>query len=338
LLACVTQFVSLVGETIRLETPFFNKGLRVAQAWKLPRQAYGSRLSGRAVAFFLALILGAISVALLFYALRRTPKQDLADLPDTPPLRLQGRRWCDFEIAGENHYQAALAAIGGVAPQGDAQGANYFCDALLIPETDRPSASHAVTVVIDGLRVGHLKSKDGADYLARLKDLGVEPALAACPAYVFGGSIDEDGVRAPYVVRLGLAWPVQLEAKVEPPPPSPRVAARLRGEPLSEEDAWHYPPVRTIREAEFRQMMSGGVEDHAVCFAGWSVERIDYMGAVARSVGLRVCESVEDEPTLMVVGPTPPDEDLERAKSQGVTLISGDQLQELVAQITSAPQ
>jgi hypothetical protein len=290
------------------------------------------------LAFFLALILGAISVALLFYTLRRTPKRGLADLPDMPPLRLQGRRWCDFEIAGENHYQAELAGIGGVAPQGDVQGANYFCDAVLIPEAESPSVSHEVTVVIDGLRVGHLKSKDGADYLARLKDLGVASAVAACPAYVFGGSIDEEGVRAPYVVRLGLAWPVQLEAKFEPPPPSPRVAARLRGELLSEEDAWHYPPVRTIPEAEFLRMISGGVEDHAVCFAGWSGERIDYMGAVARSVGLRVCESVEDKPTLMVVGPNPTEEDLERAKSQGVTLISGDQLQEIVAHITSAAQ
>ena len=192
--------------------------------------------------------------------------------------------------------------------------------------------------MIDGLRVGHLKPQDGADYLARLAALGVEAAPAACPAYIFGGVIDEDGASVPYSVRLGLTWPVEVEVKVEPPPLSARALARLRGEPLSEEDAWHEPPVHTIRESEFRELMSEGVDGHTVCFTGWSPERIEYMGSVARSVGLRVCESVADKPTLMVVGPTPPDEDLELAKVQGVKLISGDQLQELVAWITSAAQ
>ncbi|HEY2359137.1 MAG TPA: hypothetical protein VGH86_16930 [Phenylobacterium sp.] len=288
------------------------------------------------MALFLALIFGAISVALLFYALRRTPSEEPGALPEASVFRLRGRRWCDFEIAGENRRQAELAAIAGAGPDGEAQEANTFCDAMLVPETDGRSDTQIVTVAIQGRRVGRLKPQDGADYLARLAALGVEAGPAACPAYIFGGAVDEDGVSVPYGVRLGLTWPVELEVKAEPPKLSARALARLRGEPLSEEDAWHEPPVWTIRESDFRGMMSEGVDGHAVSFSGWSQERVEYMGSVARSVGLRVCDSVEEKPTLMVVGPTPPEEDLEVAKAQGVTLISGDQLQELVAWITSA--
>ncbi|MDB5498586.1 MAG: hypothetical protein JWP28_2617 [Phenylobacterium sp.] len=281
---------------------------------------------------FLALILGAVAIALAMHALRRgAPPETPLDLPDDPPVRLQGRRWCDFEIAGESHYQAALEAIAGHEPQ----GVNLHCAALLVPEPDNHSDPNAVAVVIEGRRVGYLRREDAAGYGARLAALGVEGRPAACPAYVCGGFITEDGDLIPYGVTLGLAWPAELEAKVTAPPMSPVVRARLGGAPLSEEEAWHTPPVPPADAMEFKRLLSGGFEQHAVCFAGWSEARMDYLAAVARSVGLGVRGTVTEDLTLMCVGPAPPDEDVERARSQGVTLISGDQLQELVARIAS---
>ncbi|HEX4711738.1 MAG TPA: hypothetical protein VH222_14935 [Phenylobacterium sp.] len=281
---------------------------------------------------FLALVLGAVAVALTMHALRRpAPPDTPIELPAEPPVRLQGRRWCDFEIAGESHYQEALAAIAGHDPQ----GVNFHCEALLVPEPDNHSDPNAVAVVIEGRRVGYLRREDAADYGARLEALGVEGRPTACPAYICGGFITEDGDFVSYGVKLGLAWPAEIEVKAPAPPLSPLVRARLGGAPLSEEEAWHTPPVPPADAAEFRRLLSGGFEQHAVCFAGWSEGRMDYLAAVARSVGLGVRGAVTEDLTLMCVGPAPPDEDVERARSQGVTLISGDQLQELVARIAS---
>jgi len=281
---------------------------------------------------FLALVLGAVAIALAMHALRRpAPPEPPLELPVDPPVRLQGRRWCDFEIAGESHYQEALAAIAGHDPH----GVNVHCEALLVPEPDNNVDPRAVAVVIEGKRVGHLRREDAAGYGARLAALGVEGRPAACPAYICGGFVTEDGDQVSYGVKLGLAWPAELEAKVAPPPISPLVRARLGGAPLSEEEAWHTPPVPPADAVEFKRLLSGGFQQHAVCFAGWSEGRMDYLTAVARSVGLGVRDTVTGDLTLLCVGPSPPDEDVERARSQGVTLISGDQLQELVARIAS---
>jgi hypothetical protein len=280
---------------------------------------------------FLALVLGAVAVALAMHALRRPVPETPPELPPEPPVRLQGRRWCDFEIAGESHYQTALAAIAGHDPE----GVNLHCEALLVPEPDNHADPNAVAVVIEGRRVGYLRREDAADYRARLAALGAPGRPAACPAYICGGFVTEDGEHVFYGVKLGLAWPAELEAKVTAPPMSPVIRARLGGAPLSEEEAWHTPPVPPADAVEFRRLLSGGFEQHAVCFAGWSEGRMDYLTAVALSVGLGVRGTVTADLTLMCIGPTPPDEDVERARAQGVTLISGDQLQELVARIAS---
>lgn len=275
----------------------------------------------------LAVILAAAAVGLALSALRaRAPLEP--DLSGLEPVRLEAARWCEFEIVGESHHQPALAAIAGSDPE----GVNHHCQAVLVLDPTNPHDPNAVRVILEGRTVGHLGRDDAADYGERLAELGVAGRPALCPAYICGGFLLEDGGRASYGVKLGLAWPVELEKPAESNSSlSAALIARLRGAPLTEEEAWSAPPVPVADDAELVRAFAGGLQGRAVAFAGWSEDRLPYLRAVLQAAGLALGEVATPGLALLCVGPRPGLDDIAAAKAGGAALVSGEQLQRLMA-------
>jgi len=293
---------------------------------------YRGASKGGELELILALILGAVAAALVRRVLRErvlaNVEAQVATEVTTADFRLQGARWCEFEIVGENDRQAALIATAGRDPN----GVQHHCEAILIPEPQNPFEPNAILVAINGHPVGHLARDDALEYTERLGELGRAGQTASCPAYIFGGFVDEDGEQAEYSVKLGLAWPIALEGPQEHGPEvSIATVARLRGRLLSEEDAWHTPPVEVADEAELAESFPAGVGGREIAFVGWSDERLPYLQAVSKAAGLRV----EDPPTpdlaLICVGPRTHEHNVASARSQGVAIVSGEQLQQLMS-------
>jgi len=80
------------------------------------------------------------------------------------PVRLEARRWCDFEISGESHYQDALLVLAGA--RRTRAGAQIHCEATLVPDPANPYDPNAVAVMIGGLQVGWLRRQDAPTYNA----------------------------------------------------------------------------------------------------------------------------------------------------------------------------
>jgi hypothetical protein len=282
------------------------------------------------VELILALVLATAAAALIRSALRERAlarvEAEVAVATTTADVRLQGARWCEFEIVGESHHQGALAAIAGRHPD----GVQHHCYAMLIPEPQNPHDPHAVLVAIDGRPVGHLSRDDAFEYLERLAELGHAGKTAGCPAYICGGFV-RNGARAAYGVKLGLAWPIALEAAEHGPEVSIATVARLRGRLLSDEDAWHTPPVDITDDRDLAAAFPNGIVGREIAFIGWSDERLPYLKAVSVAAGLRVEPAATPELALVCVGPRVHEHHVAKARAEGVAIVSGAQLQQLMS-------
>ena len=280
----------------------------------------------------LALVLGAVAAALIRKVLReRVRAAAHAEMPTAATVRLQPARWCEFEIEGEGEHQAALKAIAGA---GGPEGVTHHCQAVLVPEPDDPDNPDAVLVAIEGRHVGRMRREDAALYGEWLAELGKAGETASCPAFILGGAQDADGGRAPYGVKLGLAWPPELERPPETGPQITAVAlARLRGAALSDEEAWRTPPVDVADDAELARAFAGGLQGCAIAFVGWSEERLPYFRAVGQAAGMVVRDGPSAGLALLCAGPRA--HARHAAAAPGAFVVSGAQLQALMAQAYS---
>jgi hypothetical protein len=118
-----------------------------------------------------------------------------------PPVKkeivfLLGTAKFDLEIAGEEHYQAALEAICGPrAPK----GVNRFETAWLMLEE-----TNAVRIEIRGKQVGYLSPEAAIQYRRQLIEKGKPGANGQCQAVIKGGWISSDGRKGPYSVWLDI--------------------------------------------------------------------------------------------------------------------------------------
>jgi hypothetical protein len=245
-------------------------------------------------------------------------------------FRLEPARWCEFEIVGESHYQRALARIAGRDPE----GVNHHCEAILIPEPTNPHDPNAVLVTIAGRPVGYLRRDDAFDYTDQLAAMGRTGQTARCPAYICGGFVDADGRRAFYGVKLGLSWPIAVEGPGEHGPAvSTGAVARLQGRIMSEEEAWHAPPVQVADDADLSRAFPEGILGREIAFAGWSDDRLPYLRSVSVALGLHVADPPGPGLELLCVGPRARSLDVlhARAAAPRVMVISGAQLQQLMS-------
>lgn len=97
----------------------------------------------------------------------------------------------DLEVVGEASYQDALWALCA-GTQGDRIRSKII--AVLVPEPDNPHDPNAISVQIDGNRVGYLSREMASHYLP-----GLQRAMATCGGYValggviVGGGFYDDG-------------------------------------------------------------------------------------------------------------------------------------------------
>jgi hypothetical protein len=290
------------------------------------------------VELFFALILAAVAAGLVRHVLRQAAlvevERELARALTQADFRLQPSRWCEFEIEGEFDHQAALQAIAGTDPL----GVQHHCEALLIPETDHPDDPTAVMVAIDGRLVGRLGRDEALEYAERLAELGRSDQIAACPAYIFGGFEAAAGDRAFYGVKLGFAWPIDVEG---PPEQGPEVAlpilARLHGRALTEDEAWTTPPAPVEDDDDLSRRFALGVGGRTLAFLGWADERIPYMQAVSEAAGLKVVDAASSDLDLLCIGPGAQVRQAAEAKARGAAVISAAQLQQLLVGPDPAP-
>lgn len=114
-------------------------------------------------------------------------------------------RWPEHDdvlsVVGESHYQGELKSIAGEHGE---RSASKTVVALLRPEADNPHDDKAVSIWIEGLKVGHLSSDDARSFRRRLSSKKLSNQTTACTALVVGGYKMQSGERASYGVQLCL--------------------------------------------------------------------------------------------------------------------------------------
>jgi len=120
-------------------------------------------------------------------------------------VALDGPNWCDFEVAGESYYQAALRSVAG---EGGEDGVSHHCRARLVHEYGNPHDANAIRVEIEGLHVGYLPAHRAGQFRKQMQAMGHEGRDATCAAFINGGWSDRSS-QGHYGVKLGLHWPVR---------------------------------------------------------------------------------------------------------------------------------
>jgi len=133
----------------------------------------------------------------------------------------------DLEVVGESHYQDNLwRLVGGRGSPNDRVRVDVY--ALLVAESNNQYDANAVSVWVNGLKVGHLSRENAQRYrpglLALERKYGKPIAL---PGVIVGGGMREDGPG-----RLGVFLrhdPVDfgLPGVSSPPPPESRMRTGL---------------------------------------------------------------------------------------------------------------
>jgi hypothetical protein len=95
----------------------------------------------------------------------------------------------NLDVVGESHYQDALWRIVG---GGNGERVHHHVVGIIVPETDNPYDPNAVSVWIDGLKVGHLPRELASAYRSGLLALmGSERKPIALQGVIAGGGVDD---------------------------------------------------------------------------------------------------------------------------------------------------
>lgn len=122
----------------------------------------------------------------------------------------------DLEVVGESHYQDALwRVVGGRT----AERVRVDVQAVLLTEPDNPYDPNAVSVSIEGAKVGYLCRDDAKTYRPGLHELqSRHGALIALPGVVVGGGTRQDG---PGMLGVWLSHdPADFGVQAIVPPPA----------------------------------------------------------------------------------------------------------------------
>ncbi|TNC27458.1 HIRAN domain-containing protein [Amycolatopsis alkalitolerans] len=154
----------------------------------------------------------------------RKPIEAVAPERGMPPrpldVKLYGGSY-DLEVVGESHYQEALwRVVGGRTTD----RVRVEVEAVLVAENDNAYDPNAISVWIDGMKVGYLAREDAESYRPGLLALQAREAMSiGLRGVVVGGGIREDGPGFLGVWMLHDPADFGIAALVPPP------AAVLRG-------------------------------------------------------------------------------------------------------------
>jgi tetratricopeptide (TPR) repeat protein len=130
----------------------------------------------------------------------------------------------DLEVVGESHYQDALwRVVGGRTTE----RVRREVRAVLVAESDNPYDPNAISVWIDGLKVGHLSREDAEAYRPGLLALQARKGKSiGLRGVVVGGGIREDG---PGFLGVWMSHdPADFGIAAIVPPPSSAMRASMR--------------------------------------------------------------------------------------------------------------
>ena len=97
-----------------------------------------------------------------------------------------------------NIYRTASNTFG--------ESADRHCIAFLVPESERDNFKQAVSVVVDGLRVGYLSARDVVPFNVMLQGAGLNSEVTSCDAHIGGGGTGLDGKKRRYSISLYIDW------------------------------------------------------------------------------------------------------------------------------------
>jgi hypothetical protein len=130
----------------------------------------------------------------------------------------------DLEVVGESHYQDALwRLVGGRSTE----WIRIPMQAVLVAESDNPYDPNAISVRIDGMKVGYLSREDAEAYRPGLLALQAREGKAiALSGVVVGGGIREDG---PGYLGVWMSHdPADFGIAAVVPPPASSMRASMR--------------------------------------------------------------------------------------------------------------
>jgi hypothetical protein len=130
----------------------------------------------------------------------------------------------DLEVVGESHYQDALwRAVG----RRSTDRVRKEIQAVLVAETDNPYDANAISVWIDGQRVGYLAREDAEAYRPGLLALQAKEGKSiSLLGVIVGGGIREDG---PGYLGVWMSHdPADFGLAAIVPPPSSALRASMR--------------------------------------------------------------------------------------------------------------
>jgi hypothetical protein len=130
----------------------------------------------------------------------------------------------DLEVVGESHYQDALWQAAGVRTT---ERVRVEVQAVLLAEPDNPYDPHAISVWINGSKVGYLCRDDAQAYRPGLLTLQTRHgASIGLTGVVVGGGVRQDG---PGMLGVWLSHdPADFGIAAVAPPPVPALAGAMR--------------------------------------------------------------------------------------------------------------
>lgn len=115
--------------------------------------------------------------------------------------RIHGDGEFSFDIVGESYYQSNLLTIAGPKTE---DGVEIECTARLVPEPDNPHDKNAVSVQINGLKVGHLSRVDALSWNIAAERQGMHGDVVEVDAIIVGGWKRANGDEGHFGVKLDL--------------------------------------------------------------------------------------------------------------------------------------
>lgn len=116
-----------------------------------------------------------------------------------------------LEVVGESHYRAAIESGTG-GPR--TAGIRTIRWASLLAEHDNPYDPHAVGVLLDGHKVGHLSRDDAAAFWPLLDRIQEAGRVAYCRADIYGGWNTSPMDRGDYRITLYASGPASQASRI----------------------------------------------------------------------------------------------------------------------------
>lgn len=128
----------------------------------------------------------------------------------------QNRSWCDYEIAFEKEYEPAIRSL--FSPNFLNGDENRTLDVELVPESDGPRGSWAVSVRAEGKTVGYIESDDAQRWSAVIRRIVASGLIPTTSGRIWVSEFDGwDGIELRTSVRILLGNPAEAIPLNQPP-------------------------------------------------------------------------------------------------------------------------